>query len=223
METIVLLVAFLIVLSSSLILKIIYKIFSNKDNINNVSGYEAAKKILKDNDLEEIKVGKIGGELSDYYSNGEKQIMLSTNIYDDKSIASVAVAAHECGHAIQYKNNYFPIKLRNRIVPFVNFGNTVGYIVIMISLATSLSKLFMLGIILISFAILFQLITLPIEINASKRGKKELLRLNIIEKEEVPGVKIMLLSAGFTYLAGLLSSILQIVRLIYIFQNRRRD
>lgn len=223
METIVLLVAFLIVLSSSLILKIIYKIFSNKDNINNVSGYEAAKKILKDNDLEEIKVGKIGGELSDYYSNGEKQIMLSTDIYDDKSIASVAVAAHECGHAIQYKNNYFPIKLRNRIVPFVNFGNTVGYIVIMISLATSLSKLFMLGIILISFAILFQLITLPIEINASKRGKKELLRLNIIEKEEVPGVKIMLLSAGFTYLAGLLSSILQIVRLIYIFQNRRRD
>lgn len=223
METIVLLVAFLIVLSSSLILKIIYKIFSNKDNINNVSGYEAAKKILKDNDLEEIKVGKIGGELSDYYSNGEKQIMLSTDIYDDKSIASVAVAAHECGHAIQYKNNYFPIKLRNRIVPFVNFGNTVGYIVIMISLATSLSKLFMLGIILISFAILFQLITLPIEINASKRGKKELLRLNIIEKEEVPGVKIMLLSAGFTYLAGLLSSILQIIRLIYIFQNRRRD
>ena len=223
METIVLLVAFLIVLSSSLILKIIYKIFSNKDNINNVSGYEAAKKILKDNDLEEIKVGKIGGELSDYYSNSEKQIMLSTDIYDDKSIASVAVAAHECVHAIQYKNNYFPIKLRNRIVPFVNFGNTVGYIVIMISLATSLSKLFMLGIILISFAILFQLITLPIEINASKRGKKELLRLNIIEKEEVPGVKIMLLSAGFTYLAGLLSSILQIVRLIYIFQNRRRD
>jgi Zn-dependent membrane protease YugP len=223
METIVLLVAFLIVLSSTLILKIIYKIFSNKDNINNVSGYEAAKKILKDNDLEEIKVGKIGGELSDYYSNGEKQIMLSTDIYDDKSIASVAVAAHECGHAIQYKNNYFPIKLRNRIVPFVNFGNTVGYIVIMISLATSLSKLFMLGIILISFAILFQLITLPIEINASKRGKKELLRLNIIEKEEVPGVKIMLLSAGFTYLAGLLSSILQIIRLIYIFQNRRRD
>ena len=223
METIVLLVAFLIVLSSSLILKIIYKIFSNKDNINNVSGYEAAKKILKDNDLEEIKVGKIGGELSDYYSYGEKQIMLSTDIYDDKSIASVAVAAHECGHAIQYKNNYFPIKLRNRIVPFVNFGNTVGYIVIMISLATSLSKLFMLGIILISFAILFQLITLPIEINASKRGKKELLRLNIIEKEEVPGVKIMLLSAGFTYLAGLLSSILQIIRLIYIFQNRRRD
>ena len=223
METIVLLVAFLIVLSSSLILKIIYKIFSKKDNINNVSGYEAAKKILKDNDLEEIKVGKIGGELSDYYSNGEKQIMLSTGIYDDKSIASVAVAAHECGHAIQYKNNYFPIKLRNRIVPFVNFGNTVGYIVIMISLATSLSKLFMLGIILISFAILFQLITLPIEINASKRGKKELLRLNIIEKEEVPGVKIMLLSAGFTYLAGLLSSILQIIRLIYIFQNRRRD
>ena len=223
METIVLLVAFLIVLSSSLILKIIYKIFSNKDNINNVSGYEAAKKILKDNDLEEIKVGKIGGELSDYYSNREKQIMLSTDIYDDKSIASVAVAAHECGHAIQYKNNYFPIKLRNRIVPFVNFGNTVGYIVIMISLATSLSKLFMLGIILISFAILFQLITLPIEINASKRGKKELLRLNIIEKEEVPGVKIMLLSAGFTYLAGLLSSILQIIRLIYIFQNRRRD
>lgn len=223
METIVLLVAFLIVLSSSIILKIIYKIFSNKDNINNVSGYEAAKKILKDNDLEEIKVGKIGGELSDYYSNREKQIMLSTDIYDDKSIASVAVAAHECGHAIQYKNNYFPIKLRNRIVPFVNFGNTVGYIVIMISLATSLSKLFMLGIILISFAILFQLITLPIEINASKRGKKELLRLNIIEKEEVPGVKIMLLSAGFTYLAGLLSSILQIIRLIYIFQNRRRD
>ena len=188
---------------------------------SNYTGYDVAKKILQKNDLQEIKIGKVSGSLSDYYNDSNKEIRLSEDIYDESSIASVAVAAHECGHAIQYKEGYFPIKLRNNLVPIVNFGNKVGYIVIIISLIASLSKLFLIGIILMSFAILFQLVTLPVEIDASRRGKKQLIKLGIINSNESLPVTIMLGAAAFTYVAGLLSSILEIIRLIYIFTNNR--
>lgn len=223
MEVILILIALLITSLASIILRIVYSIYSHKENSSNKTGKEVAEIILHDNDLDNIKVGEVSGSLSDYYSNSEEVVMLSEGIYSKSSVAAVSVAAHECGHAIQYKDGYYPIKLRNNIVPFVNFGNTLGYIAIMISLASSLTGLFTVGIILISFAVVFQLITLPVEFDASRRGKKELVRLKLIDEDEVSGVRIMLISAAFTYVAGLISSILQILRLIFIFQNRRRD
>ena len=178
---------------------------------------------LKEYDLDDITVNEISGNLTDHYNNSNGTINLSRDIYEGKSIASTAVAAHECGHAIQYKDGYFPIKVRNTLVPFVNIGNKLGYIAIVISIGASLTKLFILGIVLISFAVVFQLITLPVEFDASRRANKVLLEMNLISEEEQKGTKSMLRAAAFTYVAGLFSSILQILRLIYIFTNRRRD
>ena len=223
MELMFIIVALFITLSASIILRIVYSIYKRKGVVSDFTGEMTAKEILKKNGLTEIDVGIVSGELTDYYNSKSKEIRLSENIYNEASIASVAVAAHECGHAIQYKEGYFPIKLRNFLVPIVNFGNSLGYIAIVISLAASISKLFILGIILISFAILFQLITLPVEIDASRRGKKELIDLGIIENEEKSGITMMLGAAAFTYLAGLLASILQVLRLIYIFTSNDRD
>ena len=117
----------------------------------------------------------------------------------------------------------YPIKVRNKIVPIVNIGNTLGYIAIVISLAASLTNLFILGIALISLAVVFQLVTLPCEFNASKRANKVILEMGLIDEHEQKGTKSMLRAAAFTYVAGLFSSILQILRLVYIFSGRRRD
>lgn len=220
MELIIILVSIFITGFASLLLRIIYSKYKGIDVDSKYNGKMTANKILSSNNLKNINVGKVSGTLSDYYNDSNKEIRLSDYIYEESSIASVAVAAHECGHALQYKTNYIPIKMRNFIVPIVNIGNKLGYVAIIISLFASLSKLFLVGIFLISFAVIFQLITLPVEINASKRGKKELIKLGIITNEEKFGVSVMLMAAAFTYLAGLISSILEIVRLIYIFSDR---
>ncbi len=224
MELIFILGAFLIVLIAQQALSFTYSKYKKILVDSNMTGYEVAKKILSENNLDNIKVGEVSGDLSDHYNNSKKIINLSSDIYNGKTIASCAVAAHECGHALQYKEGYTPIKIRNILVPFVNFGNSLGYIVIIISLAASLTKLFIIGIILISFALIFQLITLPVEFDASRRANKILLEMGIITKEEQEGTKKMLKAAAFTYVAGLISSIMQILRLVYIFTgNRNRD
>lgn len=224
MELIFVLVAFFIVLIAQLVLSATYSKYKQIEVDSNLTGYEVAKKILLENGLDYINVGKVSGNLSDHYNNSKKIINLSDDIYNGTTIASCAVAAHECGHAIQYKEGYTPIKIRNILVPFVNIGNSIGYAVIVISLASSLTKLFILGLILISFALLFQLITLPCEFDASKRANKILLEMGLITEGEQKGTKKMLRAAAFTYVAGLISSIMQILRLVYIFcGNRRRD
>lgn len=217
------LVSLVIVSLAQLILRIKYSKYKKKKIERNLTGREVAEIILKENDITDVKIVKIGGELTDNYNNSSKTISLSEDIYDGNNIASVSVAAHECGHAIQYKEGYTPIKLRNDIVPFVNFGNRVGYIVLVISLIFSLTDLFLVGIILTSLAVIFQLITLPCEFNASKRAKKELLRLDLINKKEHHASSVMLRAAAFTYVAGLISGLLEILRLIIIFNDRRRD
>ncbi len=221
MELMLIFLAIIIVSLAQVILRITYSKYKHIDTTLNISGKEVAKKILSANGLDDIDVTIISGELTDNYNNSRRLISLSSDIYDGTSIASVSVAAHECGHAIQYKEGYVPIKIRNMLVPFVNIGNTLGYIVIVISLATSLTKLFILGLILISFALIFQIVTLPCEFDASRRANKILLEMGLITDDEQIGTKKMLKAAAFTYVAGLLSSLLQILRLVYIFTNDR--
>lgn len=223
MDLILIFLAILIVSISSLVLRVTYSKYKEINVNSNYTGYEVAKKILKENGLDDIDVVRISGELTDNYNNSKRRVSLSSDIYEGKSIAAVSVAAHECGHAIQYKEGYLPIKIRNILVPFVNIGNNIGYFVIMISIATSLTKLFMIGLILISFALVFQLITLPCEFDASRRGKKLLVEYGIITEEELDGSKKVLLAAAFTYVAGLLSSIMQVLRLVLIFTGNRRN
>lgn len=223
MELICVLVAFIIVLISQQILNITYARYKKIEIDSNLTGEEVAKKILSEYGLDEINVVKIGGNLSDNYNNSKKRVSLSEDIYEGSTIAACAVAAHECGHAIQYKEGYTPIKIRNIMVPFVNFGNTLGYIVIAISLASSLTKLFIIGLILISLALIFQLVTLPVEFDASRRANKILLEMNLVTESEQDGTKSMLRAAAFTYVAGLISSIMQILRLVFIFTGKRDD
>ena len=218
------LVAFLIVTLAQIILRITYARYKAKNTNCGLTGKEVAELILKENDITDVKVVAVSGTLSDYYDDKNKVVALSNDIYSKSSIASVSVAAHECGHAIQYKVGYKPIQFRNKMVPIVNIGNSIGYVVMTLGFAADALGLFYLGLILLSLALVFQLITLPCEFDASKRANKELLRLNLINEHEHRGTKTMLKAAAFTYVAGLFSSILEILRLILIFtSNRRRD
>ena len=223
MDLICIIAALIVTSLAQLILTIKYKKYKKIEIDSGLTGKEVAEKILKEYDIDDIKVNEISGNLTDNFNNGNRTLNLSSDIYNGTSVASTAVAAHECGHAIQYNEGYFPIKVRNTLVPVVNIGNKLGYIAIVISLAASLTKLFLVGIILISFAVVFQLITLPVEFDASRKAKKVIKEMGLVNKKEHKGTKIMLRAAAFTYVAGLFSSILQILRLIYIFNGRRRD
>ncbi len=224
MDIILILVAVAITGLAQAILSIKYSHYKKIEIDSGLTGKEVAEKILKKYGLDKVvTVNEVPGNLTDNYNDRNKTVNLSTDIYEGTSIASSAVAAHECGHALQYKDGYGPIKVRNSLVPVVNIGNTVGYIAIVISLLASLTNLFWIGIVLISLAIVFQLVTLPCEFNASKRANKVILEMGLVDEHEQKGTKSMLRAAAFTYVAGLFSSILQVLRLVYIFSGRRRD
>ncbi len=223
MDIMFIIVALAVTGLAQLILTIKYSHYKKIEIDSGLTGKQVAEKILKEYDLDDITINEISGNLTDHYNNSNRSVNLSSDIYNGSSIASTAVAAHECGHALQYKDGYGPIKVRNTLVPIVNIGNTLGYIAVVISLLASLTSLFWIGIILVSFAIVFQLVTLPCEFNASRRANKVILEMGLVTKSEQSGTKSMLRAAAFTYVAGLFSSILQILRLVYIFSGRRRD
>ena len=157
------------------------------------------------------------------YNPKNKTVSLSEDIYDGTSIASISVAAHECGHAIQHKEGYIFLKIRSFLVPFTNFSTKIGYFVVVIGLIFNLLGVAKFGIYLLLVILLFQLVTLPVEFNASSRAKKQLNKLNIVTEDEDSGVKSMLLAAAFTYVASLVSTLLQILRLALIVFSRNDD
>lgn len=193
------------------------KILNNKD----LSGYDVARKILDSNNLDNIMILETRGNLTDHYDPQRKVIKLSTDIYHGSSIAGVAVAAHECGHAIQDKTKYTPMRIRSTLVPFVNICTRIGYLAIVIGIIFSYT-LIEVGIVLLLSMLVFQLITLPVEFNASHRAIKELERLNLIDEEEKSSAKNMLIAAAFTYVASVLSTLLEILRYALIFNDRDR-
>lgn len=193
------------------------KILNNKD----LSGYDVARKILDSNNLDNIMILETRGNLTDHYDPQRKVIKLSTDIYHGSSIAGAAVAAHECGHAIQDKTKYTPMRIRSTLVPFVNICTRIGYLAIVIGIIFSYT-LIEVGIVLLLSMLVFQLITLPVEFNASHRAIKELERLNLIDEEEKSSAKNMLIAAAFTYVASVLSTLLEILRYAIIFNDRDR-
>ena len=193
------------------------KILNNKD----LSGYDVARKILDSNNLDNIMILETRGNLTDHYDPQRKVIKLSTDIYHGSSIAGAAVAAHECGHAIQDKTKYTPMCIRSVLVPFVNICTRIGYLAIVIGIIFSYT-LIEVGIVLLLSMLVFQLITLPVEFNASHRAIKELERLNLIDEEEKSSAKNMLIAAAFTYVASVLSTLLEILRYALIFNDRDR-
>ena len=212
-------------LGISLIAQIIvttsYSKYKKVQNNKDVTGFEVARKILDENGLQDIMILETKGNLSDHYDPTRKVIKLSTDIYHGTSIASSSVAAHECGHAIQDKVGYKPMRIRSKIVPTVNLCTKLGYIAIAIG-ALFYYQLIEIGIILLATILIFELITLPVEFNASKRALQELEKYNLVDNEEKGKAKSMLSAAAFTYVASLITSFLQILRLVLMF-SRRND
>lgn len=200
-----------------------YNKYKNIENEQKLSGFEVARKILDKNDLQNIHIVEVRGNLTDHYDPSRKVVRLSTEVFHGTSIASASIAAHECGHAIQDKEGYAYMRFRSLIFPVVKITSYFSYIVLFIGLLSEAMNLFLLGIALVSIGLLFQLITLPVEFNASSRAKMQLHNLKLVNNQEENGVSNMLNSAAMTYVAGVLSNILDLLRLILIFNNNRRD
>ena len=198
-----------------------YQQYKKIDASGGKSGRDIARKILDANGLENVKIQEVAGTLTDHYDPTNKTVNLSTDIYGDASIASIAVAAHECGHAIQDKVGYTFLRIRHKMVPTVNLCSKLGYVVIFIGLIAGLFNVAVIGLILLGAILVFQLVTLPVEFNASSRAKKQLIELGLVNESDSSGVSSMLFAAALTYVAALASSIFQILRLFLMISGRR--
>ena len=198
-----------------------YSKYKKEKNSIGLTGFEVARKILDANGLDDIYVVETSGNLTDHYDPSRKVIKLSKDIFKGESIAAASVAAHECGHAIQDKENYSFMRIRSMLVPVVNLVSSFSWIVIIIGLFTEYFNVFAFGIGLMSIILVFQLITLPVEFDASKRAKNELVKLSLIGSGEDVGVAKMLTAAAMTYVASVLTSVLEIIRIIAIFNDNK--
>lgn len=216
------LIAALITVAAQAFVSGSYNKYSNVRNERGITGKEAARYVLDKNGLNNINVVEVKGYLTDHYDPKNKVIRLSSNIYNGSSIAAVSVACHECGHAIQDKDGYLFMRIRSSLVPIVNFSSYAGYLAIVFGILASSFNLIWIGIILEIVILLFQLITLPVEINASSRALKELDYAHFLNSRELKSGKVMLTSAALTYVASVASTLLQILRLILLF-GRRED
>lgn len=205
-------------LLAQIFIKISYENNSRIKNSKELTGYDVARKILDKNGLNDLLIVETNGYLTDHYDPNRKVIKLSKNIYGNDTISSMAVAAHEVGHAIQDKEGYFFLRLRSFIFPIVSFISRMSWLVILIGFFFEIVNAIYLGIIVVSASVIFELITLPVEIDASKRAIKELNSLNLITGEE-DKVKNVLTAAALTYVAGTLAEILQLIRLIGILKD----
>ncbi len=188
-----------------------------------ITGCEVARKILDANGLKDVYVVETKGVLSDHYDPTRKTIRLSKDIFHGNSIASASVAAHEVGHALQDKTGYKFMRIRSFLIPFTNFGSKFGYIALLIGLIFGLTDIAWAGIGLLLLIVLFQLVTLPVEFNASFRAGLQLDKLGILNLDEQKESKKMLRSAAYTYVASLATTLLEILRLLLIVIARGRD
>ena len=185
-----------------------------------MTGAEAAQMVLDYNNYRDISIKRVRGSLSDYFNPMTKEVALSDTSFKDSSIASLAVALHEIGHVIQFKEGYVPLKIKSYIVPAVNFGSKLSFPILLVGIFLSQQNLINIGLALFSLTLLFQLVTLPVEFNASKRAIVALERTHILDESEIPGAREMLRSAAFTYVAATLATALQLLRLFILFGNR---
>lgn len=198
-----------------------YNKYKRINNDKKMTGFDIARMILDKNGLNNMYVIETKGNLTDHYDPKRKTIKLSSDVFHGSSIASMAVAAHEVGHALQDKEGYFFMKVRSFIFPIVNLGTKFAYVVLIIGLIANMMNLIWTGILLVGLGLLFQLVTLPVEFDASKRALKELENNIVVPSADIKGTKSMLTAAAMTYVAGVLSSALEMLRLILIFTNDR--
>lgn len=190
-----------------------------------MTGAEAAKRLLHAQGIYDVTVRQVSGNLTDHFDPRTKTVNLSQSVYNATSVAAIGVAAHECGHAMQYDEGYAPLRFRSALVPAANFGSKISWPMILLGVMFGGlgSPLVQIGILMFTLAVLFQLVTLPVEFNASRRAVKLLDSQGILVGEEVSGTKKVLSAAALTYVAAAATSILQLLRLIILYGGRRRD
>lgn len=210
----------------------IYQKYSRVRARRGMTGAEAASRILQMSGINDVQIQHVSGELTDHYDPSKKVLRLSDTVYDSQSVAAIGVAAHECGHALQHKEGYFPLKFRSALVPAANIGSKLGLPLVILGLVLGVGfdlpgggyfSLAQIGIWVFSLAVLFQVVTLPVEFNASGRALKMLGSYGIMTDDEVDDCKHVLGAAALTYVAAAASSVLQLLRLIILSGNRRRD
>lgn len=197
-----------------------FKKYDKVKNSRGLTANEAAERILREAGINDVRIERISGNLTDHYSPNEKVLRLSDATFGQTSVAAIGVAAHECGHAIQHQVGYGPLKLRSASVPIANIGSKLAWPIIIIGLIFSLTPLAKVGIVLFCCVIFFQLITLPVEFNASSRALAILENDGMLVGGELEGAKKVLSSAAMTYVASLAAAILTLIRLISIVNRR---
>ena len=199
-----------------------YNKFSNVSNARRITGAQAANNVLTHYGIRDVRIECGHGKLSDHYDPRSNVIRLSPEVYSGASIAAIGIACHEAGHAAQHACNYMPIRLRNMILPVANFGSSAGVLIAVIGYFLGFGILVDIGIILFAAVVLFQLVTLPVEFNASSRALKVIDETGMLHSEEKTGARKVLTAAAMTYVASLLVSLMSLIRLILRTNSRRR-
>ena len=217
---IIFLLMLIIPIYASIKVNLSYKKYVKIDNEKKLTGFDVARRILDENNLGEIYVVETKGTMSDHYDPGRKTVRLSTNVYHGTSISSLTIAAHECGHAIQDKEGYTWFKIRSMIFPIINIGQKIAYVVMIIGLFLSYMNYVYAAIGFTFLGLLFELVTLPVEFDASKRAKSIVLSDGMISDSEKTGVDAVLNSTAFTYVAAVISSMLEMLYLLMQLNDR---
>lgn len=199
-----------------------YEKYSRVRNTKGLTGADAAMNVLRHYGIYDVKIERVNGKMTDHYDPRTNVIRLSDGVYDSSSVAAVGIACHEAGHAAQHAQGYFPIKVRNAIIPICNIGSAVGIPLAIIGLIFGSQLLINLGLLLYALVALFQLVTLPVEFNASRRAIKVIESTQMLYDEETDGAKKVLVAAALTYVAALATSLANLLRLVFLANNRRR-
>ncbi len=222
---ILIILGIIITISAQIKLKSTFSKYSNINNKKGLTGKQAAEQILASNGLHNVSVRHVSGNLSDHYDPRNKTVNLSDATYNQTSVAALGVAAHECGHALQHHNNYAPLKLRTAFLPVANIGSMAAVPLIILGMfftGNTAAIIIEIGIIAFLASIIFQILTLPVEFNASKQAVKILSNTGILNNSEITPVKSVLNAAALTYVAAVAASLLQLLRLLLLTKNRRR-
>ena len=215
--------AFLIALLAQLNVSSTFNRYSRVACRRGLTGAQAAEEVLRVHGVYGVRIERVAGKLSDHYDPRSNVIRLSDSVYGSNSIAAVGVAAHEAGHAVQYAQEYGPIKIRGAIIPVCNFSSQISILLIVLGFALYSRPLFAVGVVLFAVATVFQIVTLPVEFDASRRAIRSLDSTHLLDDQELRGAKKVLGAAAMTYVAALLVSIAQLLRFVLAFNSRRRD
>lgn len=219
---ILVLIGALLCLITSGVVKSTFNKYSKVAASSGLTGCDVATAILKKEGIYDVKVERVAGSLSDNFNPATKVVNLSETVYGASTVAAISVAAHECGHAMQHNEDYFPLRIRSTILPVANFGSKFGLWIVIAGLIISFFRpLIFIGVVLFAFGVLFQVVTLPVEFDASKRALETLSEMGVLSGDEMTGARKVLKSAAMTYVASAAASILSLLRLILIAQGGR--